>query len=175
MAIGHALMANPPTPSMWASTYQCIPYPKWCAKYFSIRTHKHEILKKVERRPIKHQLHFILLKAWTSFKFARVARPVTEHLVSRRSANFWGVLLWISCPRRNCSPNICAPTESWIVAKDEEMSQMWPSKVEGIKWWKWKTTEHLEDYYRTPKKVFESRSIAFMVPTLFVDHKVALL
>jgi hypothetical protein len=24
-------------------------------------------------------------------------------------------------------------------------------------------------------KVFESRSIAFMVPTLFVDHKVALL
>ncbi len=33
----------------------------------------------------------------------------------------------------------------------------------------------LEDYYQTPKKVFESRSIAFMVPRWFVDHKVALL
>jgi len=33
----------------------------------------------------------------------------------------------------------------------------------------WKTiTEH-------PKKVFESRSIAFMVPRLFVDHKAAFL
>jgi len=32
---------------------------------------------------------------------------------------------------------------------------------EGVKWWKPKTTEHLEDYYQTPKKVFKSRSIAF--------------
>jgi hypothetical protein len=61
----------------------------------------------------------------------RVARPVTEHLVSKRSTNFWRVLLWIPCPKRNCSPTICAPTESWIVEKDEEMSQMWPSKVGG--------------------------------------------
>ncbi len=61
----------------------------------------------------------------------RVARPVTEHLVSRRSANFWRVLLWVSCRKRNCSPTICAPTESWIVEKDEEMSQMCLSKVGG--------------------------------------------
>jgi hypothetical protein len=82
----------------------------------------------------------------------RVARPVTQHLVSQRSANFWRVLLWISCLESNCSPTICAPTESWIVEKDEEMSQMWPSKVGGrFKWWKRKTTAHLEDYYRTPK------------------------
>jgi hypothetical protein len=66
------------------------------------------------------------------------------------------------------------PTKSWIVEKDEEMSQMWPSKVEGIKWWKLKTIKYLEDYYRTPKKIFESRSIAFMVQTLFLDHKVEL-
>jgi hypothetical protein len=51
--------------------------------------------------------------------------------VSRRSANFWRVLLWVSCRKRNCSPTICAPTESWIVEKDEEMSQMCLSKVGG--------------------------------------------
>jgi len=49
----------------------------------------------------------------------RVVRPITQHSVSQRSANFWRVLLWISCPKRNCSPTICAPTESWIVEKDE--------------------------------------------------------
>jgi hypothetical protein len=37
-----------------------------------------------------------------------------------------------------------------------------------------KATEHLEDYYRTPKKVVESHSIAFIVERCFVDHKVAL-
>ncbi len=108
----------------------------------------------------------------------RVARPVTEHLVSKRSTNFWRVLLWIPCPKRNCSPTICAPTESWIVEKDEEMSQMWPSKVGGglgVKWWKQNTTAQFKDYYQTPQKVFESRSIAFMVERWFVDHKVALL
>jgi hypothetical protein len=47
--------------------------------------------------------------------------------------------------------------------------------VGGGKWWKRETTENLENYYQTPKKVFESRSIAFMVQRLFVDHKVALL
>jgi hypothetical protein len=93
----------------------------------------------------------------------RVARPVTEHLVCQSSANFWRLLLWISCHKRNFSPTICSPTKSWIVEKDQELSQMWPSKVEGVKWWKRRTTEHLEDYYRTRKKVFESRSIAFMV------------
>ncbi len=41
-----------------------------------------------------------------------------------------------------------------------------------VTWWKRKTTEHLEDYYRTLKKVFESRSIVFMVQKLLVDHKV---
>jgi hypothetical protein len=95
----------------------------------------------------------------------RVARLLTEHLVSQRwSANFWRVLLWISCQKRNFSPTICSPTESWIVETDEEMSKMWPSKVGVVKWWKRKTTQHLEDYYRTHKTVFESRSIAFMVP-----------
>jgi hypothetical protein len=138
MAIGHALMANPPTLSMRASTYQCIPYLKWCAKYFSIKTHKHEILKKVEWRPIKHQLHFIFLKTWTSFKFIRVAKQVTKHLVSWRFLNFWRVLLWISCSKRNCSPTIFVPIESWIVERDGKMNQMWRSKVEGIKWWKQK-------------------------------------
>jgi hypothetical protein len=60
-----------------------------------------------------------------------VERPVSRHLVPQRSTNFWRVLLWISCPKRNCSPTICAPTESWIVEKDEEMRQTWPSKVGG--------------------------------------------
>jgi hypothetical protein len=105
----------------------------------------------------------------------RIARPVTEHLVCQRFANFWNVFLWISCPIRNCSPTIFAPAKGWIVEKDEEVSQMWPSKVGGVKWWKRKTTKHLEDYYRTPKKVFESLSIAFMVQRWFVDHKVALI
>jgi hypothetical protein len=95
----------------------------------------------------------------------RVVRPVTEHLVSQRSANFWKVFLRISCPNRNCSPPIFAPTESWIVEKDEEMSQMWPFKVGGVKWWKPKTTKHLEDYYRTPKKVFE----VSLLPLWFKD------
>jgi len=49
----------------------------------------------------------------------RAVRPITQHLVSQRSANFWRVILWISCAKRNCSPTICAPTESWIVEKDE--------------------------------------------------------
>jgi hypothetical protein len=52
---------------------------------------------------------------------------------------------------------------------------MWLSKVGGLKWWKQKTIEHLEDYYQTPKKIFESRSITLMVQRWFVDHKVALL
>jgi len=108
------------------------------------------------------------------------ARPITKHLVSQRSENFWRVFLWILCPKSNCSPTICAPTVSWIVEKDEEMSQMWPSKVGGgwgwgVKWSKWETTEHLEGYYRTPKKVFESRPNSFMVQRRFADHKVALL
>jgi hypothetical protein len=54
----------------------------------------------------------------------RVDRAVSRHLVSQKSANFWRVLLRISCLKRNCSPTICAPTESVIVEKDEEMSQM---------------------------------------------------
>jgi hypothetical protein len=61
----------------------------------------------------------------------RVARLVTKHLVSQRSANFWRVLLWISCQKRNFSPTICSPTESWIVETDEEMSQMWTSRYRG--------------------------------------------
>jgi hypothetical protein len=81
----------------------------------------------------------------------RVKRPVSRHLVFQRSANFWKVLLWIWWPKGNFSPTICAPTESWIVEKDEEMRQMRPSKGggRGFKWWKlkppqtWKTiTEH---------------------------------
>jgi hypothetical protein len=52
---------------------------------------------------------------------------------------------------------------------------MWPSKVGGVKWRKQKTIEHLEDYYQTPKNVFESHSIAFMVQRSFVDHKGVLL
>jgi hypothetical protein len=55
------------------------------------------------------------------------------------------------------------------------MSQMWPSKVGEVKWRKRKTTAHFEDYCRTPKKVFENRSIAFRVRRWFVDRKVALL
>jgi hypothetical protein len=107
-------------------------------------------------------MQYILLGSWVGMR-----RSVTEHLVSRRSANFWRVLLWISCPKRNCSPTVCAPTESWIVEKDGEMSQMWPSKVEGIKWWKRKTTEHLEDYNRTPKK--KSLKVA-LLPLWFKDY-----
>jgi hypothetical protein len=34
-----------------------------------------------------------------------------------------------------------------------------------VNWWNGKTTTHFEDYYRTPKKVFENRSIVFMVPS----------
>jgi hypothetical protein len=142
MAIGHALMANPSAPSMRAFTYQCIPYPKWCAKYFSIKTHKHEILKKVECRPIKHQLHFILLKAWTSFTFTRVAKLVTEQLVSWRSANFWKMLLWISCSKRKC----------WIVWKRWKNESNMTLQSGGDKMVETKTTENLEDYYRTLKK-----------------------
>jgi hypothetical protein len=97
--------------------------------------------------------------------------------VSQRSTNFWRVLLWISCPKRSCSPTIFAPKKSWIVEKDEEMSQIWPSKVagRGSNGGNEKPPAHFEDYYRTPKKVFENRSIAFMVQRWFVDHKVALL
>ncbi len=65
--------------------------------------------------------------------------------------------------------------ESWIVEKDEEMNQMWPSKVRGAQMVEWKTTEHLEDFYWTPKNVFESHSIAFMVQRTFIDHKIAFL
>jgi hypothetical protein len=48
------------------------------------------------------------------------------------------------------------------------MKKWKPSKVVGVKWWKQKTTEHLEDYYQTCKpknknKAFERRSIAFMI------------
>jgi hypothetical protein len=45
----------------------------------------------------------------------------------------------------------------------------------GVKWWTRKTIRHLEDYYQTPKKVFESHYIAFMVPRQLKDHKVVLL
>jgi hypothetical protein len=48
-----------------------------------------------------------------------LARPVIKHLVSQRSVNFWRELLWSSCPKRNCSPPICAPTESWKLWKNE--------------------------------------------------------
>ncbi len=33
----------------------------------------------------------------------------------------------------------------------------------GVKWWKRKTIAHFEDYYQTPKQIFESRSIDFVV------------
>jgi hypothetical protein len=49
------------------------------------------------------------------FQTYRVVRVVTEHLVSQRSANFWRMLLWTSCWKRNYSPTICTPTESWIL------------------------------------------------------------
>ncbi len=117
------------------------------------------------------------LTAFSCYR-SRVARLITEHLLSQRSTNFWRVLLWVWCPKRNYSPTICAPTESWIIEKGEEMSQMWPSKVgggRGIKWWKRETTTRFKDYFRTPKKVFESLSIGFMVQRWFVHHKVALL
>jgi hypothetical protein len=107
----------------------------------------------------------------------RVERPVSRHLVSPRSANLWRVLIWISCPKRDYSPTICAPAESWVVEKDEEMSQMWPSKLGGggqmVETKNHRTLGRLLP--NTQKKVFESRSIAFMVPRWFVDHKVALL
>jgi hypothetical protein len=62
----------------------------------------------------------------------RVARPVSKHFVSQRSANFWRVLHWISCQKRNFSPTICSPTESWIVGKDEELSQL--TEMKKIVW-----------------------------------------
>ncbi len=74
---------------------------------------------------------FVIQISCGTFKASRVVTPITEHLVFQRFANFWRVLLWISCPKRNFSPTICAPTKSWVVEKDEEMSQMWPSKVGG--------------------------------------------
>jgi len=55
------------------------------------------------------------------------------------------------------------------------MSQMGPSKVGGGgSNGKRKTTEQLEYHYKTPNKIFESRSIAFMIRRLFVNHKVVL-
>jgi hypothetical protein len=69
----------------------------------------------------------------------RVARLVTKHFVSQRSANFWRVLLWISCQKRNFSPTICSPTESWIVGKDEELSQLIERKKIV---WPWPATSH---------------------------------
>ncbi len=77
-------------------------------------------------------------------------------------------------PKRNCRPTIWAPTESWIVEKDEEMSQMWPSKVGG-RGQIVETKNHLtlgRLLSNTQKKVFESRS---MVPRWFVDRKVVVL
>jgi hypothetical protein len=60
------------------------------------------------------------------------------------------------------------------------MSQMWPSKVKGGGGWvqmveKKNHIAHFQDYYQTPKQVFESRSVSFMVERWFVVHKVALL
>jgi hypothetical protein len=64
------------------------------------------------------------------------------------------------------------------VEKDEEMNQMQPSNVGGGGGQMVKTKNHPtlgRLLSNTPKKVFESCSIAFMVQRLFVDHKVALL
>jgi hypothetical protein len=75
------------------------------------------------------------LLTWWNCYMGKVwlARPVTKHLVSRRSANFWRVLLWISCPKRNYSPTICAPAESWKWWRNEldvTLQSKWGQMVE---------------------------------------------
>jgi hypothetical protein len=61
-----------------------------------------------------------------------VARPVTENLVSQRSTNFWRVLLWISSPKRTCSPTTCAPQKVESLKKMKKWFRCDPPKYGGL-------------------------------------------
>jgi hypothetical protein len=82
-------------------------------------------------------------------------------------------------PKEELWPYYLHTHKKFNVEKDEEMSQMWPSKVGGVGGGQMVETKNHPTLGRllshTPKKVFESCSITFMVQRLFVDHEVAFL
>ncbi len=109
-----------------------------------------------------------------------VARPVTKHLLSQRSANLSGECSFAFHAQRGIVALLFARPQKveslkrmkkWVRCDPPKLGRGWGSNGENEKPPNtWKTvTEHPK------KKVFQSRSIACLVPILFVAHKVALL
>jgi hypothetical protein len=103
----------------------------------------------------KKMCHYFMVQ-WTTI---RVSRPVTKHLMFQKSTISRECSFEFHAQREIVALLFAHPQKVESLKKMKKWSQMWPSKVGGVKWWKRKTTAHFKDYYRTPKKFFESRFI----------------